>query len=88
MFVPMFCGAAVTLGAGGAPLSKRLIGATVCGGLVAVLYTVLSAKLGPGSLVGFDEIVTGCVWRVFVFVIFSTIGLLLTELKLPEPRAR
>jgi hypothetical protein len=87
-FVPMFCGAAVTLGAGGAPLSKRLIGATVCGGLVGVFYTALSAELNHGGLVGVGEIATGCVWRVFVFTILSTIGLLLAELKLPEPKVR
>ena len=86
--VPMLCGAAVTLGAGGAPLSKRIIGATACGGLVGLLYTAMSAMLGHGSLIGVGEIATGCVWRVFIFTILSTIGLLLTELKLPEPRAR
>ena len=86
--VPMLCGAAVTLGAGGAPLSKRIIGATACGVLVGLLYTAMSAMLGHGSLVGVGDIATGCVWRVFIFTILSTIGLLLTELKLPEPRAR
>ena len=84
--VPMLCGAAVTLGAGGSPLSKRIIGATVCGGLVGILYTALSAVLGYGKLIGISEIAAACVWRVFLFTILSTIGLLFTELKLPEPR--
>jgi hypothetical protein len=85
VLVPVFCGAAVTLGAGGAALGNRIIGAVICGGLVGVLYTAMSAILG---LIGGAEMATGCLWRVFVFTILSAVGVLLTELKLPEPRVR
>jgi hypothetical protein len=85
--VPLLCGAAVTLGAGGAALPKRVLGATVCGGLVGVLYTTVTAMLGHGAPVGAGDIAVGCVWRVFIFGILSTIGMLVTELKLPEPKA-
>jgi len=85
VLVPLLCGAVVTLGAGGAALSKRIIGAAVCGGVVGVLSTVLSAILSYGGLVSFNEIAAGCVWRVFVLTVFSAIGVILTELKLPEP---
>jgi hypothetical protein len=88
VLVPMLCGAAVTLGAGGAALWKRIIGAAICGGVVGVLYTAVSVILGYGGPTGVGEITTGCVWRAFVFTIFSTIGVLLTELKLPEPRVK
>jgi len=86
--VPVLCGAAVTLGAGGAALWKRIIGAAICGGVVGLLYTTVSAILGYGGPIEVGEMATGCVWRVFAFTIFSTMGVLLTELKLPEPRVR
>ena len=85
VLVPVLCGAVVTLGAGGAALGNRIIGAAICGGVVGVLYTAMSGILGT---IGVGEMATGCVWRVFVFTILSAVGVLLTELKLPEPRVR
>ena len=85
--VPSLCGAVVTLGAGGAPMWKRVIGAAACGGAVGVLYTAVSAILGYGGPIGTGDIVINCVWRVFIFTILSAIGMLLTEIKLPEPKA-
>ncbi len=85
VLVPLLCGAVVTLGAGGAALSKRIIGAAVCGGVVGVLTTVLSAILSYGGLVSFNEIATGGLWRVLLLTVFSAVGVILTELKLPEP---
>ncbi len=85
--MPALCGAMVTLGAGGAPMWKRVIGAAGCGGAVGVLYTAVSAILGYSGPIGTDDIVINCVWRVFIFTILSVIGMLLTEIKLPEPKA-
>ncbi len=85
--VPALCGAVVTLGAGGAPMWKRVIGAAACGGAVGVLYTAVSAILGYGGPIGAGDMVINCVWRVFIFTILSAIGMLLTEIKLPEPKA-
>jgi len=87
VLVPALCGAVVTLGAGGAPMWKRVIGAAACGGVVGVLYTAVSAMLGYGGPFGTGDIVINCVWRVFIFTILSVIGMLLTEIKLPEPKA-
>ena len=87
VLVPALCGAVVTLGAGGAPMWKRVIGAAACGGAVGVLYTAVSAMLGYGGPFGTGDILINCVWRVFIFTILSVIGMLLTEIKLPEPKA-
>jgi hypothetical protein len=87
ILVPTLCGAVVTLGAGGAPMWKRIIGAVACGVAVGVLYTVVSASLGYGGSIGVGDIVINCVWRVFIFTLLSAIGMLLTEIKLPEPNA-
>jgi hypothetical protein len=86
VIVPVLCGALVTLGAAGAPMWKRVIGAIVCGGVVGVLYTAGSAIIGYDGSVVVGEMAISCVWRVFVFTVLSTVGMLLTEIKLPEPK--
>ncbi|MHC4106142.1 MAG: hypothetical protein ACYSR9_14460, partial [Planctomycetota bacterium] len=79
VLVPLICGAIVTLGCGGAALGKRLAAAAVCGVLIGVLSTAVSAIMSYNG--GF---VAMCVWRVFIFAIVSTIGAIITELKLPD----
>ena len=85
LLVPMLCGAVVTLGCGGAALWQRIVGAAVCGVLVGVLYTAVSAGLQGDGLVLSGVIMGNSIWRIFVFAIFSVIGALITELKLPDP---
>jgi hypothetical protein len=87
LVIPVICGAVVTLGAGGASLSKRVIGGTLCGVFVGILYGVVSPAVANNVQLGAYDIAINCVWRVFVFSIFTVIGLLVTELKLPEPEA-
>ncbi|HUU19376.1 MAG TPA: hypothetical protein VMW72_19660 [Sedimentisphaerales bacterium] len=76
----LICGAVITLGCGGAALAKRIGAAAVCGVLIGVLSTAVSAILSYNG-----GIVASGVWRVFIFAILSTIGAIVTELKLPEP---
>ena len=83
--VPLACGAMVTLGCGGAKLWKRIAAAAICGIVLGVLYTAVSALLVQRMAVG--DIASACLWRVFVFAILSTVGAIATELKLPEPKA-
>jgi len=85
VMAPLLCGALVTLGAGGAAFWKRVIGGVACGGAVGVLYTIASAILGYGGPIGAADIMVQCVWRVFAFAVVSTIGVLVTEVSLPEP---
>ncbi len=84
--VPLVCGAVVTVGCGGAAFWKRVVAAIVCGCLAGVFYTVFSAVLSQKGNVMHGFIVADCIWRVFVFAILSTIGAVITELKLPEPQ--
>jgi hypothetical protein len=86
VLVPSLCGVAVTLGAGGAALPKRIIGGAICGGVVGALYPGLSALLGHAGPIALGEMAMRCAWGVLILTIFSTIGVILTELKLPEPR--
>jgi hypothetical protein len=85
VFVPMLCGAMVTLGCGGATLVKRFVGAAACGASIGVFYAAVSAFLGHSSGILIGEIATNGVWRIFVFSIFSVLGAIITELKLPDP---
>ena len=85
LIVPLVCGAAVTLGAGGAMIWHRVIGAVICAAAVGVFSTLISAVLGAGDAIGFSEIAVIGLWRIFVFTILSVVGLLFTEITLPEP---
>ena len=84
LLVPLLCGAAVTVGAGGAALTNRVIGGAVCGGLVGALYTVISPALFHAEPIGVGEMLVRLAWRVLIFSILSTVGVILTELKWPE----
>jgi hypothetical protein len=83
--VPMLCGAVVTLGYGGESLGKRFVGAAICGTVMGVFCTAVSAFLGHSAGIRVGEIAANGMWRIFVFSIFSVFGAILTELKLPDP---
>ncbi len=85
VLVPVICGSSITLGAGGASLGKRLIASVVCAVLLGFMYGVLAPVFISHTPIGSHDILINCIWRVFVFTILSAIGMLLTELKLPEP---
>lgn len=88
VLVPLICGSSITLGAGGASMGKRLIASVVGGVLIGVIYSVSSLVLVSPTSAGSDIILIGGLWRVFVFAILSALGMLLTELKLPEKEVR
>jgi hypothetical protein len=75
----LICGAAATLGCGGAALGKRVITAAVCGVLAGAFYAGISALLSHNG-----GIVASSVWRMFIFAILVTIGAIATEIKLPD----
>jgi hypothetical protein len=82
--VPLGCGALVTLGCGGAKLWKRIVAAAICGIALGVMYPAVSTLLVQKMAV--VDIAKACVWRVFIFTILSTVGAIVTELVLPEPK--
>jgi hypothetical protein len=85
LLIPLVCGALVTLSCGGATLGERFIGAAACGAAAGMLYTALPVLLYPGSTIAAGGIAANCLWRVFLFSIFSTIGAIVTELKMADP---
>ncbi|MCK4958839.1 MAG: hypothetical protein KAT00_05555, partial [Planctomycetes bacterium] len=86
--LPFACGSLVTLGCGGASLAKRFVAGAFCGVAIGLLSVLASVILG--RQMGTAEITVAsaglmCVWRVFAFTVFSTMGAIVAELKLPDP---
>jgi len=81
----LVCGAVVTLGCGGAAVSKRIIAAAICGILIGFLYTAVSIILSQNSGIEAHNILARSVRRIFIFTILSIIGAIVTELRLPDP---
>jgi hypothetical protein len=88
LFITFLCGAGITIGCGGAALSKRIISAAVWGILTGLLYTAASAVIMQAGNIIPGELAVTAAWRVFIFTIFSTIAAVITELRLPDPASR
>ena len=88
LLVPLLCGALVTLGAGGAAIPQRIIGASIWGILVGTLYTVVTVMIGYDGTIRLVEIGSIFLWRIFLFSIVAAIGVVFTELLLPEPSSK
>ena len=84
--IPLISGAVITLGAAGAELKYRIVGAALCGVISGAFSTMISAGLFSGNPVAWSEIMVNSLWRFFIFTIFSIVGLLITEISLPEPK--
>jgi hypothetical protein len=83
--VPLICGAAVTLGCGGAALWKRIVTATISGGLTGILSAVAAAILGRAIHPATWDLVKMGAMLTFICALLSTIGAIVAEMKLPDP---
>jgi len=81
----LLSGAIISLGAGGAALWKRIVGAAICGGSAGLLSIILSGCIGYEMGLEFGELAVHFVWRAFALIIATSLGALITELQLPEP---
>jgi hypothetical protein len=88
LLVPLLCGTLVTLGAGGAAITQRIVGASLWGLLVGMLYTVATVMIGYDGTIRLVEIGSIFLWRIFLFSIVAAIAVIFTELLLPEPSSR
>ncbi|MHC4692873.1 MAG: hypothetical protein ACYS67_09025 [Planctomycetota bacterium] len=86
ILVPLACGGGITIGCGGAKLWKRFLAATICGAALGLLYPVISGLLVINKPIG--DIAKACVLPMFIFAIVSTIGAIITEMRLPEPKPK
>jgi len=85
VLVPLVSGALVTLGCGGAALTRRILAAATWGMLTGLAHTIFSVVLAHVKALDMDGFVATCLWQMFIFAILSTAGAIATELKLPEP---
>ena len=85
VIVPLLIGVVSTVCAGGAALYKRIAGAALCAAAVGVISTVVSGLLGASAPVGISTIAITSIWRAFAFTLVSVLGVLWTEIKMPEP---
>ena len=82
LLVPVIAGNVVNRYAGGAELSKRIIGAAVCGVLMGTISGFLTSVLGYTGASGLVTILAISLWRAFLFSILSTASAIVCELKL------
>ena len=80
VIVPLLIGIVATIGAGGAPLYKRIAGAALCGVAVGVFSAAVSGLLGSSAPIGVSTIAITSIWRAFAFTLVSVIGVLVTEI--------
>jgi hypothetical protein len=66
-------------------LWRRIVAAAISGALVGILATIAAAILSRGSEVAASSLAVLCAMHTFVSAILSTIGAIVTELKLPDP---
>ncbi len=86
LLVPIVCGWAITRGARGASLGRRIVMAAVGGVVMGLFYAAASTVVGYSTGIEAKFLVKAAVWRIFVFSILSTISAFVMELRLPEPR--
>ncbi len=86
VIVPLLIGTVVTLGAGGAALWKRIAGAALCAQPSGYSARLFPGWLGANDQIEISVIAINCLWRAFVFTIVSVLGVLLTEVNMPEPQ--
>ncbi|MAE71814.1 MAG: hypothetical protein CME06_15255 [Gemmatimonadetes bacterium] len=86
LLLPLICGWGTTIAAGGAPMGRRILGASLCGLGVGLLYTAASVFAGSSGGVPIESaaIMSSVVWRVFLFSIIATVGAIATEIVLGE----
>jgi len=84
--IPMLSGAVVTLGAGGAAVWQRIVAAALCAVTLGVASPILAAFGAANVTIEISEIAVQCLWRAFVFALLSILGVLLVEIKMPEPK--
>ncbi|MBN1326494.1 MAG: hypothetical protein JW996_00940 [Candidatus Cloacimonetes bacterium] len=80
-FLPMLMGSAVTRAAKGMIFWKRVVYGSLSGFILAII------SAGGNQMLGNQEPFAGqLVWRIFIFSLSATIGVLITELTAGEPK--
>ena len=90
ILVAMFTGIWYTIGCGGATLAKRIV-SSVLGAILLIVFNYGAIYAMAGNLsvqLPFGETLIAIFWRLFVTVVFTTIGVILTELSKKDPQLK
>ena len=82
--LPFIGGVLVNSGCGGAPMMKRIVTAAVFGICTGLFYMILATSMGFHDYANVFKLGIACLWRVFVFGLFATIGSLIMEFGLEK----
>ncbi len=85
LWVPVFTGALISRGAGGAGLGRRILLGTAGGALVGVLYA-LANTFAPSLYAGPADpssLAVKALWHVFLFALVATVGAVIAETRRP-----
>jgi hypothetical protein len=88
LVVSLSCGAVVThFGAGMRP-GRRIFAAAFCGILLGLMTTLAWWGVATIQEMPVENLLTEGMWRMFLAAIFTTLGAILWELRLPDPELR
>ena len=82
--LPLIGGVMVSAGCGGAPMMKRIATAAVFGIFASLIYMIIATSLGFHHYANIFQLGIACLWRLFVFGLFASIGALAMEFKLEK----
>jgi len=85
--LPFTGGVLVNAGCGGAPMMKRIITAAVFGIFTAFIYMIIATAMSFHDYATVFQLGIACLWRVFVFGLFASIGALIMEFRLERTTA-
>lgn len=88
LLLPIFLGAIVTLACRGAKLWKRFLAATVCGTGIGIFYLLSVTIIGLKNQAAIGGILKYGALIIFGYALFTTLGALIVELRLPDPEIR
>jgi hypothetical protein len=82
IWVPFFVSAAVSRGAGGSSLGRRIMLGILSGALTGLLYALVNTFLPPlygATSLGTTSLALRALWRVFVFSVVAVLGAAVAE---------
>ncbi|HYA14974.1 MAG TPA: hypothetical protein VEF33_11600 [Syntrophales bacterium] len=85
--LPFIGGVLVNSGCRGAPMMKRIVTAAVFGVCTAFIYMIIATSMGFHDYASVFQLGIACLWRVFVFCLFASIGALIMEFRLEKSDA-
>jgi len=85
--LPLIGGVLVSSGCGGAPMMKRIVAAAVFGICTSLIYMIIATSMGFHDYASAFKLGIACLWRLFLFGFFASVGALIMEFKLEKSSA-